>query len=474
MSGAVLSALEGMDFEADECEEDCEQVSEEVGPEGDAAALFLKVKVEKVETVESKGKQNKGKGKGKTNKNNVKMVVCAVCPATFVKKENTKYCDDHKRATDAMFRQLKRDIDKAEDKEEKKQKQLVHKGIAKMARDPKQADNFAKIVNRYDTDCPSPGYGMPRDAFDFVQYSRIEKLFLQATMNMDTDPFTKEEFLAWALQPKPNGGGMDLPIAQDKWAYYKRNPRLFDQDNLGKNNALRIWCPTREFKRLALGREESNNLTASMASITNVDQTDMAEMRTAASRFGFSSVLSDQWQGMGASAATGSSSFVNPHGLTSAGELTLDQNAGLSLDQLYEETQGREARPVGADRGGAAAGAAPIPSEDAAAASECDEDNPPEKKKKKQVTDFKIWATIEKEKVDREHEDRRIARSSVADGKIIRFERSDAAPPTPHRVAPTLTAHPPTQSHLTPHPPPPCPHPSSNPQICVNLRACFH
>ena len=93
-----------------------------------------------------------------------------------------------------MFRQLKRDIAKAEGKEEKKQKMLVHKGIAKMARDPKQVDNFAKIVNRYDTDCPSPGFGMPRDTFDFVQYSRTEKMFLQATVNMDTDPFTKEDF----------------------------------------------------------------------------------------------------------------------------------------------------------------------------------------------------------------------------------------------------------------------------------------
>lgn len=91
---------------------------------------------------------------------------CPICGVSCPKQKNTCYCPEHKRTTDALFRQAK------------KEKELQKK-VTTLAR---QADKsvFYKLVLEFEASCPAPGNNLPRTQFDFLSFMQKERISLSS------------------------------------------------------------------------------------------------------------------------------------------------------------------------------------------------------------------------------------------------------------------------------------------------------
>ena len=193
-----------------------------------------------------------------------------------------------------------------------------------LSRDRGKVDKCWEIVNVFDAQCPQEAPGMPRGHFDFVSYCRQEKMFLQTMSVWDADPMTKDQYMKWAVKPFPDGGDLSASEAANTWDEMKRAPKTYEQDQLGKDRALRIWVPTCEFRRTAFGREESENLNMQQEPEKNIEDEQLAEMRSAVQNAGFSSITSSAWQGRGvAPSLAGQSDAFDQRGLTNMGEFSM-------------------------------------------------------------------------------------------------------------------------------------------------------
>lgn len=84
----------------------------------DAPATGAKIKGPNPKTLRSEARQaSRGKRKDRTD------VHCPICNTVLPSaKENTPYCPQHKTTVEAMFRQLKKDIERAEGRKDKQDK----------------------------------------------------------------------------------------------------------------------------------------------------------------------------------------------------------------------------------------------------------------------------------------------------------------------------------------------------------------
>ena len=62
--------------------------------------------------------------------------------------------------------------------------------------------------------------------------------------------------------------------------FCKTDPTHVDQRQFGEDKALRIWVPTKEFKRVALGVGEANIMTAGLTDIKNLADDDMEGLQS--------------------------------------------------------------------------------------------------------------------------------------------------------------------------------------------------
>lgn len=406
MTQAVSKALHGMEFEVDDDQshsvDDADDEAAAAAPAETAAAAAEAPAADQGARGDHGGGGTprkdvvKGKRGGKANP---KMIQCPVCGKEHVKKPNTKYCDEHKKTVEAMFRQLKKDADRTEGKKEKKVKLDIHKKVVALSRDMNQREAFAKLVNSYDASCPSMGYCLPRDRFDFVQYLRMEKIFVEATRNFDCEPKTKPQFMTWAQDKL--GGDMEENEAEEKWDYYRSKPHMYETDQLGKSGSLRIWVPTREFKRVRYGREESNVMEASMKPLKNPEEDDISDLRKGIGSAGFTSLSEKQWTDFGAKTSV-TSTFVDSLGHTSSGSenMAFKKTTGVDFEKVlvdagacYASRPAKKAKCEGDEGGDAACGGDNVSDNTS---------QPDSDKRKKKVVDFNIWSTIEKARFERE------------------------------------------------------------------------
>ena len=73
------------------------------------------------------------------------MQACPVCGVEHEKHENTPYCQDHKKTTDALFRQLKKDVDRASSKKDKKEAQALHTSVVTLSKNKNEEEGVGQV-----------------------------------------------------------------------------------------------------------------------------------------------------------------------------------------------------------------------------------------------------------------------------------------------------------------------------------------
>ena len=91
---------------------------------------------------------------------------CPVCGIAHPKQKNTPYCATHKQVIDALQRQAK------------KQGGAVQKKVGALCRSADKTE-FLTLVRRFESECPSPGNNLPRVAFDWTNFFRSERIYLE-------------------------------------------------------------------------------------------------------------------------------------------------------------------------------------------------------------------------------------------------------------------------------------------------------
>ena len=181
---------------------------------------------------------------------------------------------------------------------------------------------------------------MPRDKFDFASYCRKERVYVSAAINAGCEPMTQKRWMRWATSSDRDGGDMDEEGARSQWEYFKARQNMCEQDQKGRDKALRIWCPTKQFKRVTIGKEESNELKMSMKPINAPGEEDIADFRAGVAKAGFTSLQSEGWKQFGGGASA--SGFVDVAGFTSAGgEFDVGQRpTGVDFSKILEGVGG--------------------------------------------------------------------------------------------------------------------------------------
>ncbi|CAK9108989.1 unnamed protein product [Durusdinium trenchii] len=272
-------------------------------------------------------------------------MTCPVCGVETPKMKNTCYCPDHKRTTDALFRQAKKNPE-------------VKKKVAEL---------------EFKTNCPTPGNNLPRASFDFLVFMQKEKVALTASHTEEREPMTKKQWVQFAQQVMTHDMTETEAIAE--WNKMVSNPDEYERASKDRRGQMRIWCPTKESKSLARSREESYELTRQCKQ-QKFKQADLEELQEdLRNRSGFSSVLSDDWKPYtGGQAAAVGSSLVNASGYTSAGK---SQSVVKSLEEVVSSLQDVEPQP-----------ALPDPTQPVA------EDDPRRNPKVPKTFDPDVWKTL--------------------------------------------------------------------------------